>query len=114
MKWLWRYGTEDIGLWKEVIKSKHDELTHWSINVSTDAYGVVLWKSIGKLCQILLGTSHLELPMDLTSNFGRTYGWETQLWVRNFKISTSLQLNQILPYHPTDQITFRTKGSGET
>ena len=49
MKWLWRYGTEDIGLWKEVIKAKHGELTHWSTNVSTDAYGVGLWKSISKL-----------------------------------------------------------------
>ncbi|WMV34850.1 hypothetical protein MTR67_028235 [Solanum verrucosum] len=49
MKWLWRYGTEDIGLWKEVIKAKHGELTHWSKNVSTDAYGVGLWKSISKL-----------------------------------------------------------------
>jgi len=49
MKWLWRYGTEDIGLWKEVIKAKHGELTHWSTNVSADAYGVGLWKSISKL-----------------------------------------------------------------
>ncbi|KAG5576512.1 hypothetical protein H5410_056646 [Solanum commersonii] len=39
MKWLWRYGTDDIGLWKEVIKAKHGELTHWSTNVSADAYG---------------------------------------------------------------------------
>ncbi|WMV29386.1 hypothetical protein MTR67_022771, partial [Solanum verrucosum] len=43
------YGTEDIGLWKEVIKAKHGELTHWSTNVSADAYGVGLWKSISKL-----------------------------------------------------------------
>uniref|UniRef100_M1CB15 Uncharacterized protein n=1 Tax=Solanum tuberosum TaxID=4113 RepID=M1CB15_SOLTU len=40
MKWLWRYGTEDFGLWKEVIKAKHGELTHWSTKVSADAYGV--------------------------------------------------------------------------
>lgn len=49
MKWLWRYGTEDIGLWIEGIKAKHGELTHRCTKTSAVAYGVGLWKSIIKL-----------------------------------------------------------------
>lgn len=49
MKWLWRYGTENIGLWKEVIKVKHGELTRWCTKTSAAAYGVGLWKIIIKI-----------------------------------------------------------------
>ncbi|CAN4108541.1 unnamed protein product [Withania somnifera] len=37
-----------------------------------------------------------EWGVTLTSNFGKTYDWEIQLWVRNFQLCTTLQLNQIL------------------
>ena len=57
--------------------------------------------------QSLLGTSHLELAMDLTSNFGRTYGWETTLG-EEFPSLHLIAIEPNLPLHPTDQTTVGT------
>ena len=96
MKWLWRYRTEDIGLWKEVIKAKHGSLLTSPQMSQRMHVELVYGKAPVNFGQVLPGTSHLELAMDLTSNFGR-HMILRQLWVRNFQVCASLQLNQILP-----------------
>ena len=45
--------------------------------------------------------------MDLTSNFGRTYGWETTLG-EEFPSLHLIAIEPNLPLHPTDQTTVGT------
>ncbi|WMV29916.1 hypothetical protein MTR67_023301 [Solanum verrucosum] len=55
LKWLWRYNGEDHALWREVIRHKFGELNPWCTNVSTDTYGVGVWKTIRALWPKLEG-----------------------------------------------------------
>ncbi|WMV19366.1 hypothetical protein MTR67_012751 [Solanum verrucosum] len=47
--------TEDHALWREVIRHKFGELNPWCTNVSTDTYGVGVWKTIRALWPKLEG-----------------------------------------------------------
>lgn len=40
VKWLWRYHQEDQALWREVIKSKYEELNKWVTKEVNTPYSV--------------------------------------------------------------------------
>ncbi|WMV28917.1 hypothetical protein MTR67_022302 [Solanum verrucosum] len=46
MKWLWRYGQNEAGYWKEIIKAKHGIHDHWRPKMSKDPHGVGVWKHL--------------------------------------------------------------------
>ena len=46
-KWLWRYATEPMSLWRRVIDSKYgSQWGGWDSNRTQDSHGVSLWKHI--------------------------------------------------------------------
>ena len=46
-KWLWRYATEPIALWRWVVDSKYgSQWRGWCSNHSREPYGVSLWNHI--------------------------------------------------------------------
>ena len=46
-KWLWRYATEPMALWRRVIDSKYgSQWGSWCSNRGQGAHGVSLWKHI--------------------------------------------------------------------
>lgn len=61
MKWLWRYNEEGQALWKDVIRSKYGEYNPWCSNVSVDAYGVGVWRTIRNLWQKLEANTYIEV-----------------------------------------------------
>lgn len=74
MKWLWRYNEEGQALWKDVIRSKYGEYNPWCSNVSVDAYGVGVWRTIRNLWQNLEANTYIEV-----GNGRRTKLW-TDAW----------------------------------
>ena len=48
-KWLWRYATEPMSLWRRVVDSKYgSQWGGWCSKHSKEPYGVSLWNHIGK------------------------------------------------------------------
>ena len=48
-KWLWRYATEPMSLWRRVVDSKYgSQWGGWCSKHSKEPYGVSLWNQIGK------------------------------------------------------------------
>jgi len=71
MKWLWRYTQEEQSLWKDVIIDKHGALNNWCSNVSTEPYGVGVWRSISKLWEEFSQHKHLIAGNGQNINFWR-------------------------------------------
>ncbi|WMV25611.1 hypothetical protein MTR67_018996 [Solanum verrucosum] len=49
MKWLWRFASSELALWKEVVQLKYEMANHWTTKMVTDTYGINLWRSIRNL-----------------------------------------------------------------
>uniref|UniRef100_A0A2N9H1T5 Reverse transcriptase domain-containing protein n=1 Tax=Fagus sylvatica TaxID=28930 RepID=A0A2N9H1T5_FAGSY len=48
-KWLWRYATKPMSLWRRVVDSKYgSQWGGWCSNHSTEPYGISLWNHICK------------------------------------------------------------------
>ena len=48
-KWLWRYATEPMSLWRRVVDSKYgSQWGGWCSKHSKEPYGVSLWNHIRK------------------------------------------------------------------
>ncbi|WMV42466.1 hypothetical protein MTR67_035851 [Solanum verrucosum] len=49
MKWLWRFASSELALWKEVIQLKYEMADHWTTRMVNDTYRINLWRSIRNL-----------------------------------------------------------------
>lgn len=45
-KWLWRLGSDEGWLWKQVVIEKYGIQDMWNLNVICGSYRVSLWKGI--------------------------------------------------------------------
>ncbi|XP_049381380.1 uncharacterized mitochondrial protein AtMg00310-like [Solanum stenotomum] len=78
MKSLWRYNEEGQALWKDVIRSKYGEYNPWCNNVSVDAYGVGVWRTIRNLWKKLEANTYIAVGNDRRTKFW-TDAWNKQI-----------------------------------
>lgn len=74
MKWLWRFASDEQGLWKEAITSRYLE-DHWITKTNNNPYGVGVWRSIRNQWPKLWGSSKI-----LLGNVRKTSFWH-DVWV---------------------------------
>ncbi|WMV42981.1 hypothetical protein MTR67_036366 [Solanum verrucosum] len=80
MKWLWRFASSELALWKEVIQLKYEMADYWTTRMVTDSYGINLWRSIRNLWPKLRENSSIR-----TEDSKKVLFWEDkwitlQLW----------------------------------
>lgn len=51
-KWLWKFGIEDMTLWKRLIIEKYGFLKQWTIEEVKGTFGCSVWKTIRRLAQV--------------------------------------------------------------
>lgn len=53
MKWLWKFVSPEVSLWKEVIIEKYGMEDKWMTEVITNPYNCSVWRSIRNLWQLV-------------------------------------------------------------
>ncbi|WMV14448.1 hypothetical protein MTR67_007833 [Solanum verrucosum] len=53
MKWLWKFVSPEVSLWKEVIIEKYGMEDKWMTEVVTNPYNCSVWRSIRNLWQLV-------------------------------------------------------------
>ena len=81
MKWLWRYIEEDAALWKEVIVAKYAELNPWCTKITSEPYGVGVWRTIRNLWPQMEGNVYIKVGNGNKTKFWKD-GWIDQTSLR--------------------------------
>ncbi|WMV31780.1 hypothetical protein MTR67_025165 [Solanum verrucosum] len=81
MKWLWRYTEEDAALWKEVIVAKYGELNSWCTKITSEPYGVGVWRTIRNLWPQMEGNVYIKVGNGNKTKFWKD-GWIDQTSLR--------------------------------
>ncbi|CAN4081666.1 unnamed protein product [Withania somnifera] len=53
IKWLWKFGTRNNMLWKEVICAKYGMEDNWITNMVNIPYSCAFWRAIMNLCPMM-------------------------------------------------------------
>lgn len=77
MKWLWRYTEEDAALSKEVIVAKYGELNPWCTKITSEPYGVGVWRTIRNLWPQMEGNMYFKVGNGYKTKFWKD-GWIDQ------------------------------------
>lgn len=82
-KWLWRFWSEDLGLWRRVISQKICLQNNWITEEANGTLGCFVWKTIRRLWPSFIPNLSFRIGIGVKSTF-----WN-ELWLgeENLKIT---------------------------